>query len=139
MAALFIFYHETHCVNEFRISDGYFFFQTLKMARSLSPRRSQSTYVNFLSLPEFLSCVLEDEALLVFKVDCNPCARTELSESSSEVDASEWMRLQYSDAVREDFLVHGEYIGFEQSWINTVHSGAVSGSETLIPIVFLAT
>lgn len=59
------------------------------------------------------------------------------------MDASEWMRLQYSDAVREDFLVRGECIDFEQPWINLAHSAVVSGrrgaaSRFSGPIVFLA-
>lgn len=69
--------------------------------------------------------------LLVFKVDCNPStrarARTEVS-GAREVDASEWMRLQYSDAVREDFLVRGECIDSEQPWINLAHSAAATGA-----------
>lgn len=82
-------------------------------------------YTNFLSLPKFLLCVLAMK-LLVFKVGCKPPHASRASEAR-EVDASEWMRLQYSDAVREDFLVRGEYIDFEQPWINLVHSAAMSG------------
>lgn len=82
-------------------------------------------YANFLSLSKFLLCVLAME-LLVFKVGCKLPHVSRVS-GAREVDASEWMRLQYSDAVREDFLVRGEYTDFEQPWINLVHSAAMSG------------
>lgn len=42
------------------------------------------------------------------------------------MDASEWMRLQYSDAVREDFLVRGECIDFERPRIKPAHSAAAA-------------
>lgn len=65
--------------------------------------------------------------LLAFKVGCNPSARAGVSEAR-EVDASEWMRLQYSDAVREDFLVRGECIDSgAEPWLNLVHSAAATG------------
>lgn len=103
--------------------------KTFKMACSLPI---------FWSLPRFLLCVLAMK-LLVFKVGCKLAHASRVSEAR-EVDASEWMRLQYSDAVREDFLVRGKYIDFEQPWINLVHSAAMPwvGAQISSLIVFLA-
>lgn len=93
---------------------------------SLSLSCSQLMYANFLSLSKFLLCV-RDEAGPQRLSPSPPFSHTSRVSKAREVDASEWMRLQYSDAVREDFLGRGEYIDSEQPWINLAHSAAMSG------------
>lgn len=60
-------------INKFRTSDDYFP-QTLKMARSLSPRVHSR---RFFVITRVFVMRARDEALLVFKVGCNPCTRAE--------------------------------------------------------------